>query len=55
MPFHAYRVFGAGQTAQRVAIDGCIYGPHAARFSAELRAMADSLQYTPTGGPSPTS
>lgn len=54
VPFHAFRRLGSGQESMRVALDGCIYGPHTKRWTAELIAIIDSIHLTtPTPSPSP--
>jgi hypothetical protein len=46
--FHAYRTFGNASDGARVAIDGCVFGPHSPVYTAQLQAMSDSLRYPAT-------
>ena len=45
-PFHAFRLLNAGQGPIRVALDGCIYGPHTTTRSEQLNAIIDSIHLT---------
>jgi len=44
-PFHAYRVIRSLSGGARVALDGCVYGPHQGELLAELKHLSDSVEY----------
>ena len=44
-PFHAYREIRSASGGARVALDGCVYGPHQRDYLSALKRLSDSVRY----------